>query len=189
MSRITVTTDAKRLKNWLEQEYHQQLSESDVKCISNLKYKEYGKLSRRFLEEIIPVDADTGEVLEEKNIITALWENNDNLMQLLSMGKGYSKAIEQFNNNYFDQHPDEKNISKRLKNMYVSPAVRRSIIRTLDIVKELRTIIKKAPDKIFIEMARGEGDTPKGSRTKSKRDQITEYLDNFDPCEFIIRSS
>ena len=53
-------------------------------------------------------------MLEEKNIITALWENNDNLMQLLSMGKGYSKAIEQFNNNYFDQHPDEKNISKRL---------------------------------------------------------------------------
>ncbi len=180
IERITVTTDAKRLKNWLEQEYHQQLSESDVKCISNLKYKEYGKLSRRFLEEIIPVDADTGEVLEEKNIITALWENNDNLMQLLSMGKGYSKAIEQFNNNYFDQHPDEKNISKRLKNMYVSPAVRRSIIRTLDIVKELRTILKKAPDKIFIEMARGEGDTPKGSRTKSKRDQITEYLDNSD---------
>ena len=179
IERITVTTDTKRLKNWLEQEYPQ-LSESDRKYISTRKYKDYGKLSRRFLEEIIPVDADTGELLEEKNIITALWENNDNLMQLLSMGKGYSKAIEKFNNNYFDQHPDEKNISKRLKNMYVSPAVRRSIIRTLDIVKELRTILKKAPDKIFIEMARGEGDTPKGSRTKSRRDQITEYLDNSD---------
>ena len=179
IERITVTTDTKRLKNWLEEKYPQ-LSASDVKCISKLKYKDYGRLSRRFLEEIIPVDADTGELLEEKNIITALWEYNENLMQLLSFDRGYSKAIEQFNNYYFDQHPDEKNISKRLKNMYVSPAVRRSIIRTLDIVKELKTILKKAPDKIFIEMARGEGDTPKGSRTKSRRDQITEYLDTSD---------
>ncbi|WP_303821393.1 type II CRISPR RNA-guided endonuclease Cas9 [Ruminococcus flavefaciens] len=179
IERITVTTDTKRLKNWLKQEYPQ-LSASDVKYISKLKYKDYGRLSRCFLEEIIPIDADTGEVLGDNNIITALWETNSNLMQLLSMGKGYSKAIEKFNNNYFDQHPDEKSISRRLKNMYVPTAVRRSIIRTLDIVKELKTILKKAPDKIFIEMARGEGDTPKGSRTKSRRDQITEYLDNSD---------
>lgn len=179
IERITVTTDTKRLKSWLKKEYPQ-LSESDVKYISKLKYKDYGRLSRCFLEEIIPVDADTGEVLGDNNIITALWETNSNLMQLLSMGKGYSKAIEKFNNNYFDQHPDEKSISRRLKNMYVPTAVRRSITRTLDIVKELKTILKKAPDKIFIEMARGEGDTPKGSRTKSRRDQITEYLDNSD---------
>ena len=179
IERITVTTDTKRLKNWLKQEYSQ-LSASDVKYISKLKYKDYGRLSRCFLEEIIPIDADTGEVLGDNNIITALWESNSNLMQLLSMGKGYSKAIEKFNNNYFDQHPDEKSISRRLKNMYVPTAVRRSITRTLDIVKELKTILKKAPDKIFIEMARGEGDTPKGSRTKSRRDQITEYLDNSD---------
>ena len=179
IERITVTTDIKRLKNWLEQEYSQ-LSANDVKYISKLKYKDYGRLSRCFLEEIIPIDADTGEVLGDNNIITALWETNSNLMQLLSMGKGYSKAIEKFNNNYFDQHPDEKSISRRLKNMYVPTAVRRSITRTLDIAKELKTILKKAPDKIFIEMARGEGDTPKGSRTKSRRDQITEYLDNSD---------
>lgn len=179
IERITVTTDTKRLKSWLKQEYPQ-LSASDVKYISKLKYKDYGRLSRCFLEEIIPIDADTGEVSEEKNIITALWESNDNLMQLLSMGKGYSKSIEQFNNDYFDQHTEEKSISRRLKNMYVSPAVRRSIIRTLDIVKELKTILKKAPDKIFIEMARGEGDTPKGSRTRSRREQITEYLNNSD---------
>ncbi|PWJ11200.1 type II CRISPR RNA-guided endonuclease Cas9 [Ruminococcus flavefaciens] len=179
IERITVTTDTKRLKNWLKQEYPQ-LSASDVKYISKLKYKDYGRLSRCFLEEIIPIDADTGEVLGDNNIITALWETNSNLMQLLSMGKGYSKYIEKFNNNYFDQHPDEKSISRRLKNMYVPTAVRRSITRTLDIVKELKTILKKAPDKIFIEMARGEGDTPKGSRTKSRRDQITEYLDNSD---------
>lgn len=179
IERITVTTDTKRLKNWLKQEYPQ-LSASDVKYISKLKYKDYGRLSRCFLEEIIPIDADTGEVLGDNNIITALWETNSNLMQLLSMGRGYSKAIEKFNSNYFDQHPDEKSISRRLKNMYVPTAVRRSITRTLDIVKELKTILKKAPDKIFIEMARGEGDTPKGSRTKSRRDQITEYLDNSD---------
>ena len=166
IERITVTTDTKRLKKWLKREYPR-LSADDVKYVSKLKYKDYGRLSRRFLEEINPIDTETGEVLEEKNIITSLWESNDNLMHLLSMGRGYSYSIEQFNNSYYDLHPKENTVSKRMENMYVPTAVRRSITRTLDIVKELKTIMKKAPDKIFIEMPRGrdEGDTPKGSRT------------------------
>ena len=109
-----------------------------------------------------------------------LWETNHNLMELLSSNFAYSKAIEAFNKSYYDQPNHQKNISERLKDMYIPTAVKRSVTRTLDIVKELKTILKKAPDKIFIEMARGEGDTPKGKRTQSRRDQINKFLEEAD---------
>lgn len=177
IERITVTTDSKRLKGWLKKEFSD-LSDEDIKYISKLKYKDYGRLSKCFLEEVLPIDTKTGEIASDKNIITALWETNENIMQLLGQKYRYSEAVEKMNNDYYNQHADENTISKRMENMYLSPAVRRSVIRTLDIVKELKTILKKTPDKIFIEMARGEGDTPKGKRTESRRDQITRFLDN-----------
>ena len=176
IERITVTTDTKRFIDWLKKEYPA-LSFEDVKYISKLKYKDYGRLSRSFLEEVFEIDTKTGEMVSDKNIISALWETNDNLMQLLSSNYRYAKTIENLNKKYYDQHADEDTISKRMENMYLSPAVRRSVIRTLDIVKELKAILKKAPDKIFIEMARGEDETLKGKRTKSRREQITELLD------------
>ena len=173
---ITVTTDTNRLKKWLKDKYGK-LTSDDIKYISKLKYNDYGRLSRRFLEEVLPIDTKTGEAESDRNIITALWETNENIMQLLSSKYRYSEAIEKINRGYYDQHTDENTISKRMENMYLSPAVRRSVTRTLDIVKELKTILKKAPDKIFIEMARGEGEIPKGKRTESRRDQITKFLD------------
>lgn len=177
IERITVTTDVKRLKKWLKEKYPD-LPEDEIKYISKLKYNEYGRLSRRFLEETF-CDPVTGEVICEKSIIAALWDTNANLMQLLSSKYSYSNAVEAINNDYYDHHEEEKSISKRLENMYIPTAVRRSITRTLDIVKELKTILKKSPDKIFIEMARGEGETPKGKRTQSRRDQITDYIEKF----------
>lgn len=179
INHITVTTDKDRLKNWLKKKYGK-LPENEIKRIyKEFKYNDYGRLSRRFLEESF-CDPVTGEVICEKNIITALWDTNDNLMQLLSSQNQYTDAVEMYNRDYYDRHEGEKSIDKRLKAMYISPAVRRSITRTLDIVKELKTILKKAPDKIFIEMARGEGETPKGKRTQSRREQITKFLDEAD---------
>ena len=183
IERITVTTDKDRLKDWLKAKYSQ-LPESEIKyIIQKCKYKDYGRISRRFFEEILPIDDKTSEVLSDKSIISMLWDSgkkeNKNLMQLLSSDYGYSKAVEAFNSSYYAIPEHQKNLSERLKAMYIPTAVRRSVTRTLDIVKELKTILKKAPDKIFIEMARGEGDTPKGKRTKSRKEQILEHLDDF----------
>lgn len=57
------------------------LTEKQVKGICSLSYSGWGRLSKTFLEEITTPAPETGE---EWNIITALWETNDNLMQLLS---------------------------------------------------------------------------------------------------------
>lgn len=60
--------------------------------------------------------------------------------------------------------------------MYISNAVKRPILRTLDIVKELKYIMPTPPKRIFIEMARGEGEK---KRTKSRRDLILEMYKNY----------
>lgn len=179
IERITVTTDILRLKDWLNKNYNQ-LSDQDIKYISKLKYKDYGRLSKRFLENLLPFDTQTGEVTVEKNIITMLWETNDNLMQILSLKYGYSSALEAFNNDFYNKPENQKSVSERMKEMYIPTAVQRAVTRTLDIVKELKGILKTAPDKIFIEMARGNADTPKGKRTTSRREQVIKLLDECD---------
>lgn len=69
-------------------------------------------------------------------------------------------------------------IAQTLREMYVSPSVSRAIIRTMEIVKELRKITKKDPDKIFVEMARGGKPEEKGKRTSSRREQIEKLYDS-----------
>ncbi len=179
IERITVTNDKKRLKKWLKDNFIK-LSDDDISYLSKLKYKDYGRLSRKFLEELHDVDPDSGEVLSESNIISRLWETNDNLMQLLSSKYKYSDSLEAYNRFYYDQPKNKKSLDERLKDMYLAPAVRRSVTRTLDIVKELKSILKRSPDKVFIEMARGESETPKGKRTISRKEQLSAFLADND---------
>ena len=179
IERITVTNDKKRLKKWLKDNFRK-LSDDDISYLSKLKYKDYGRLSRKFLEELHDVDPDSGEVLSESNIISRLWETNDNLMQLLSSKYKYSDSLEAYNRFYYDQPQNKMSLDERLKDMYLAPAVRRSVTRTLDIVKELKSILKKSPDKVFIEMARGESETPKGKRTISRKEQLSAFLADID---------
>ena len=176
---ITVTTDNIRLKKWLKTQFPT-LSDEDVKYITKLKYKDYGRLSRFFLEEVLPVNTQTGEAESDKNIITMLWETNENLMQILSSKYRYAENIEHMNRQYYELPENHKILNERLKDMYVPTAVCRAVTRTFDIVKELKKIQGRDPDKIFIEMARGTGETPKGKRTSSRKDQILEHWRGLD---------
>lgn len=176
---ITVTTDNIRLKKWLKTQFPT-LSDVDVKYITKLKYKDYGRLSRCFFEDVLPVDTKTGEAESDKNIITMLWETNENIMQLLSSKYRYFENIEHMNRQYYALPENHKSMSERLKDMYVPTAVRRAVTRTFDIVKELKKIQGRDPDKIFIEMARGAVETSKGKRTNSRKDQILEYWRGLD---------
>ena len=175
IERITVTTDKARLKKWLGEEYPS-LAKDDVKYITRLNYKDYGNLSRRLLEGVLETDTNSGEVVSESNIITRLWETNENLMQLLGSKYKYVERINALNAEYYSDPDHQMRISDRLKEMYVPTAVRRSINRTVDIVKEIKSIIGKDPDKIFIEMARENDASKKGKRTKSRREQISELF-------------
>ncbi len=177
IERITVTTDTARLRKWLKNSYPK-LSDADIKYLSGLNYKDYGRLSRKLLEEIFEIDANTGELYGDSNIITALWKTNDNLMQILGSKYKFGVSVEKYNADYYSDPKNKKSIPERMEDMYIPTAVRRSVTRTLDIVKEIKSIIGKDPDRIFIEMARDSEQKDKGKRTKSRREQIKELYNS-----------
>ena len=171
IEKITFSNDKLRIKKWLKENYT--LSDKVIKKIAKSNYKDFGRLSREFLTEVFDIDPKTGEVVNP-NIITMLWETNKNLMELLSQNYGYSSNVKKQAKEYYNAHP--KSIIDRLNEMYISNAVKRPILRTLDIVKELKHIMPTPPKRIFIEMARGEGEK---KRTKSRRDLILEMYKNY----------
>jgi len=57
-----------------------------------------------------------------------------------------------------------------LEDLFVSPAVKRSIWRALDVIQDLLKIVGKPPTKIFVETTREVGE--KGKRTKSRKMQL-----------------
>lgn len=169
IERITVTTDKPRLISWLKAEYPA-LPAEDIRYISRLSYKDYGRLSAKMLTGCYELNMDTGEI-GGRSIIDLMWAENINLMQIMSDSYGYKSFIEEENKKYYAINPTGS-IAQTLREMYVSPSASRAIIRTMDIVKELRKIIKRDPDKIFVEMARGGKPEDKGKRTSSRREQI-----------------
>ncbi|HHX68437.1 MAG TPA: type II CRISPR RNA-guided endonuclease Cas9, partial [Gallicola sp.] len=79
------------------------------------------------------------------------------------------------NDEYYKDKPQD--INGLLEDMYVPNAVKRSIFRGIAIVKDIKTIMKKDPEKIFVEMARGSDNS---GRTKSRKDKLLELYKN---CE------
>lgn len=172
---ITYSEERSRILRRLEREFPK-LSEEDRKYLSKLKYTGFGRLSRKFLAGIRAANKETGESF---SIIQALWETNDNLMQLLSDRYTFKELIEEEQKVYYAEHP--MIIESLLEEMYVSNAVKRPIYRTLDVIKDIRSVCKTAPKKIYVEMARGKEEEKK--RKKSRKDQILELYKNMDKTE------
>lgn len=175
IERLTYCEEKFRIVRWLNNKYPD-LPEEDVRYISKLKYNNFGRLSRRFLAELEGCSKQSGEVC---TIIRALWETNDNLMQLLSDKYTFLEEIEAIRKDYYSKN--SSNIDNLLNEMYVGNAVRRPIYRTLDIIEDIKKVCATQPKRIFVEMPRGGGE--KGKRTKSRRDQIKDLYSHMDKQE------
>ncbi|MBE6985135.1 MAG: type II CRISPR RNA-guided endonuclease Cas9 [Ruminococcaceae bacterium] len=169
IARATYSEDKARFSGWIKANYSH-LPETEIKYITGLKIKEFGRLSKRLLCGIAGTNKESGE--EFSSIIRAMWETNYNLMQLLSDTFTFKDRISEIAREYYDANP--RTLSERLEEMYVSNAVKRPIIRTLDILKDVVKVQGHAPERIFIEMARGAAEEQKGKRTKTRLTQILE---------------
>lgn len=169
IERSAYSEDRTRLEGWLRKEFPN-LQEEDVKYIGRQGFKEFGRLSYKFLNGFEGVCKETGECF---TILRALWETNDNLMQLLSDRYTFAEELKKLQQSYYEEHP--KKLEDRLKDMYLSPAVRRAIYRALKVTREVVDCCGQAPDKIFVETTRESGDARKGIRTQTRRQQILEW--------------
>lgn len=165
--------DKKLIKSYISEKYGHILSEADIKYAASKKFTGWGRLSKELLTKIYHVDKETGEA---KSIITSMWEDNKNLMELLSCEYDYmDKAIE-----YKKEHmPHGANSVKDfIEESYASPSVKRAIIQATGIINEIEKIMKAPPKRIFIEMAREKEDPKKKKKNeakrKSRKDQLIE---------------
>ncbi|NLL91620.1 MAG: type II CRISPR RNA-guided endonuclease Cas9 [Ruminococcaceae bacterium] len=173
IERITVYGKSKDLLRDSLAESYSFLSDEQIKEITRLNYTGYGRLSKEFLTEIFHIDKETGEAL---SIIDALESRQDNLQQLLSYAYNFAESIEKFNS---EAASDKKGFSyDDIKELYISPAVKRAVWRTVVLVKEIVKITGKAPKKIFVETARDSTGLQRGVRTRSRKEQLEELYKN-----------
>ena len=170
--RRTYCEDSGRFRRWLDTAYPK-LSEDDRRYLASLPIKDFGRLSKTLLTGIVGADTESGEA---NTVIGFLWERNVTLSELLLSDKfSFAEQIKEANAAYYEEHP--ATLSERLDEMYVSNAVKRPIIRTLEIVSDVVKAAGKAPEKIFVEMARGAKKSEKHKRTKTRKERLLEYYD------------
>ncbi len=150
------------------------LDAKQIERIMGYKFKDWGKLSKEFLE-LEGADKETGVVLP---LITRMWKENSNLMELLSDRYTYKEELAQ------KTQKIEKTLTDieydDLRELCVSSPVKRMIWQTLLLVKEICGIMGYPPKKIFIEMARCEEEKKngKGERKSSRKKRLEDLYKN-----------
>ncbi|MCR5083198.1 MAG: type II CRISPR RNA-guided endonuclease Cas9 [Parasporobacterium sp.] len=165
ISRRTFAEDTGRFKKWIKDNYGH-LDEGDIKYLGKLKYKEFGRLSKFFLCELKGASKETGET---GSVLHFLWETNDNLMQILSNQYTFLEEIDEIRKEYYAEN--KMSFQKQMDNLGINNAVKRPVTRTMDVVKDVVSTMKYPPEKIFVEMARGEEEK---ARTKTRKERILE---------------
>lgn len=162
---ITIFGDDKTLlKKRLKSKYSSKLSVEDIKKISKLKYTGWGKLSNKLLSGLYVSDINSGTG-EAVNIISVMWNTNNNFMQALH-NYNFVEVISKENGN-----EEFTSLKKEIDAMYISPKVKRPIYQTMKIIEELVKIQKSEPKKIFVEVARGPEEK---KRTVSRKAKLIE---------------
>ena len=171
----TVYGDTKSfLKEKIEENFGDILSDAQIKRICGIKFKDWGRLSKAMLE-LEGADRETGEVL---TIISRMWNENVNLMECLSDKYTYLDTIKD----------EARNITKSfgeiryedLEELYISAPVKRMVWQTILVVKELVKVMGGPPAKIFVEMARDVD----GKNDKSRKDsRQKKFADLYKKCK------
>lgn len=165
VSRGTYSQDKGRFKRWLTGRYPR-LTEADADYIAGLKFKDFGRLSRAFLEELMGADKSTGEA---DTVLGWMWNRNVNLTELLSERFTFAEQIREAARAYYDGR--DMTLSERLEEMYVPSGARRPIIRALDVARDVAKAMGRPPKRIFLESGRGTSGQV-GQRTVSRYEQV-----------------
>ena len=174
IKRIACTEDKSRLKKWLKKEFPR-LEPRSIDMLSRLNYSGFGRLSRELLTGI---EAEEGDGVHTGGILQAMWNTNENLMELLSDKYGFKEQIDARRREYYQANP--ATLPERMEQMHLSNAVKRPVLRALDITGEVGKALGAPPAKIFVEMARGASPDQKNKRTKPRAQQLLEL---YAKCE------
>lgn len=164
----TIYGDAKDvLKKIISEKYSDVLSSKDIKRILGYKFKDWGKLSKEFLE-LRGMNKETGEIM---SLMQALWETNDNMMVLINSDYYTFKEELEKKQNKIEKEIRTITIDD-LDEIHPSAPVKRMMWQTILIIREITHVLGKAPARIFVEMTRSHENDPQ--RKDSRQKQLLE---------------
>ena len=162
----TVYGDSRKfLREKIEELYGNELTSKQMDRILGYKFKDWGKLSREFLQ-MEGADTETGEVML---LIRRMWEENKNLMQLLDANQ-YTYKTEAENRSRKVEKDLKEITYEDLEDLNLSAPVRRMVWQTIRIVQEIEYAMKEEPERIFVEVTRSEEKEKK--RTISRKERL-----------------
>ena len=168
IERIACTEDKTRLKKWLKKEFPN-LDSQNIVRLSRLNYSGFGRLSGELLTGI---EAECDDGIHSCSILQAMWNTNENLMELLSDKYDFKEQIDTRRREYYQANP--VTLPERMEQMHLSNAVKRPVMRALDITSEVVKAFGGPPARIFVEMARGATPDQKNKRTRTRTQQLLE---------------
>ncbi|MBE5750671.1 MAG: type II CRISPR RNA-guided endonuclease Cas9 [Clostridiales bacterium] len=142
----------------------------NIKWLKSLtSFKEFGRLSKELLLDIVGgVDQATGEIY---TILNRLYNTNYNFNQLLFADEyNFRKEIEENNGGVNKEEITYDDV----RELYVSPMVRRGVWQALQMTKEYVHAVGKTPNKIFIEVTRQDGEKGERGRKASRKNKLME---------------
>lgn len=170
-----IGSEKSNLRKVLQREFAY-LTEEQVRSIVALTCKGWGRYSSHFLNCRVGTNPFTGEI-NAFSIIDALRAFSENFMQVYNNPQyGFRNAFEKMQLQVSGEITYED-----VDELYCSPAVKKQIWQTLEVVKELKKIQGHVPTKIFVEVARG---VDKQQQRRDERNRsVTRYKQLYDAFE------
>ena len=158
----TVFEDGRDIKRKLTKDLGDVLSDAEIGRLSKLRFEGWGRLSQKFLTGIFCFCPEMGR---DANILDILESTGYNLMEIIHRF-GFDKQIEKINRTMVS---DTEVTYDSVEKLYLSPAVKRGIWRTVCIVKDITERLGHAPKKVFVETTRQNTDPSKKKRSESRK--------------------
>ena len=165
---ITVFGDESRIRYRLKSDHSDILSEQEIKQLSKLRFEGWGRLSEKLLAGLYDTCHVNGQ---EMNIIGLLESTNDNFMEIYHK-YSFKDQVEKHNRG---MTTDNDVTYRTLDSLYISPAVKRGVWRTISVVRDVVGCMGHNPSKVFVETTRdvrGSNESRKSDSRKAKLIQL-----------------
>lgn len=168
----TVFNNPTMVRNSLEKEFPK-INKEIISRVSKLSYSGWGRISKEMFDGHIEYFDNAGNPV---SILKTLEDTTQNFMQIIN-NPDYEikKQIREMND--FGEVVSGELTYEAIKELNISPLVKRGAWRASKIINELVEVIGKQPDKIFVEVTRRNEES---KLTKSRRNII---LEKYKECK------
>lgn len=167
---ITVFGEPHRIRHKLTKDYSDSLTEEEIKKLSKLTFTGWGRLSEKLLTGLYATCRETGQ---NTNIIGMMESTNDNFNEIYHKYE-FIKQVEVHNK---ELTSEGELTYESLDKMWMSPAVKRGVWRTVSVVRDVVGCIGHPPKKLFVETTRDVSGANGHERTVSRKGKLVQLYE------------